>query len=394
MAQIDGLRYMEGSEGGHGPWPSPASPAFGRIYDHEEEHGHHHGKKSVLAKVKDVAKKLKHSLSKKRHGQDVDDGHYTRNWGIVLDENDDADFPGAPVYEPMPVPGPHKEAATLQTATTPKEKGATASPADAHSKTLEHVDSFKEEDLPEQVKLPSQGDVADKHVTEPKDNPAEPAVEQGGNSKTLTETVTEILSPAYAAVTEATRRITSKIPSPQLSGQDREAMSKQMWDKGISVKEYLLQKLEPGEDEKALSEVITEAMSPKKRSADAGGAAEVGMVEIVRGAVTSLLGNKEKPADGLPTAGTEIPYGNIAVSKEVRPVLTYSKSQPLPISTCPQVIQVSQSRLSSSVPTTPHAPATSTLAPRNLVQKAPFEGVIEEEQSNQSNGKMLQAYLN
>lgn len=63
----------------------------------------------------------------------------------------------------------------------------------------------------------------------------------------------------------------------------------QKWDKGVSVKEYLIHKFEPGEDERALSQVISDAMSPRKTPGEAG------MVEKVKGAITSLLRNEESP---------------------------------------------------------------------------------------------------
>lgn len=58
------------------------------------------------------------------------------------------------------------------------------------------------------------------------------------------------------------------------------------WDKGVSVKEYIMQKLEPGEDEKALSQVISDAMHP---------AAEAGVVGKMKVAVNSLLGREDHP---------------------------------------------------------------------------------------------------
>eukprot|EP00257_Ricinus_communis_P025924 XP_025013338.1 nascent polypeptide-associated complex subunit alpha, muscle-specific form [Ricinus communis] len=63
--------------------------------------------------------------------------------------------------------------------------------------------------------------------------------------------------------------------------------SEQIWDKGVSVKEYIMHKLEPGEDEKALSQVISQAISPRK------GPGDTGVVEKVREAVTFLLRNNE-----------------------------------------------------------------------------------------------------
>lgn len=75
-------------------------------------------------------------------------------------------------------------------------------------------------------------------------------------------------------------------PSPPSSappGAANNSPTSQIWDKGVSVKEYLMNKLEPGEDEKALSRVISEAMSPRRTPGD------VGVIEKVREAVTSLL---------------------------------------------------------------------------------------------------------
>ena len=64
------------------------------------------------------------------------------------------------------------------------------------------------------------------------------------------------------------------------------------------MKEYLLNKLEPGEDEKALSQVISEAMSPRRTPGDAG------VMEKVKEVVTSLLRTEEptKYADMTTTA--------------------------------------------------------------------------------------------
>lgn len=50
-------------------------------------------------------------------------------------------------------------------------------------------------------------------------------------------------------------------------------------DKGVSVKEYIMNKFEPGDDERALSQVITQTISPK--------------CEKMKQAVNSLLGNDE-----------------------------------------------------------------------------------------------------
>ncbi|XP_057536083.1 uncharacterized protein LOC130814099 [Amaranthus tricolor] len=56
---------------------------------------------------------------------------------------------------------------------------------------------------------------------------------------------------------------------------------------GVSVKEYLKTKLEPGEDERALRQVITEVISPRRNPN------EKGIVEKVRAAVTMLIQAQE-----------------------------------------------------------------------------------------------------
>ncbi|KAK4785710.1 hypothetical protein SAY86_002399 [Trapa natans] len=143
-----------------------------------------------------------------------------------------------------------------------------------------------------------------------------------------TSTVTEKLAPAYKAVSDATVAIASKIPNISTGGGPAHSQSraqassahesssattqhspkfydapvsgsapakaseeagenagpgKQMWDKGVSVKEYMMQKLEPGDNESALSQVISDAISPKRAPGDAG------IIGKVKEAVTSLL---------------------------------------------------------------------------------------------------------
>lgn len=89
---------------GEGSWwlssaTSGSSPSFAKNHDPEEDHVHHQ-KKSVLSKVKEKARKLKHSLSgKKRHNED---GNTTPSWGVSLEdyedeeEEEDAEYLGAP----------------------------------------------------------------------------------------------------------------------------------------------------------------------------------------------------------------------------------------------------------------------------------------------------------
>uniref|UniRef100_A0A5B6Z5G5 Putative low-temperature-induced protein n=1 Tax=Davidia involucrata TaxID=16924 RepID=A0A5B6Z5G5_DAVIN len=226
-------------------WPSSTLPTLGNYHDQEEEHGHHN-KKSVLTKVKERAKKLRHSLSKKKHGHD---DNVSPSWGVSLedDEDDDEDpeYLGAPMYESEKAPEGYRERARQHPRAIPvvSEK---------------HV-------LLSSVKNEAEHENCDKSAI---------------SSKTITETVSEKLAPAYAAVSDATQTIASKIAGLTVATPAApDTGDQQTWDKGVSVKH----KLEPGDNERALSRVI----SPKKTSAD------LGVVEKVKEAVTSLLRNED-----------------------------------------------------------------------------------------------------
>lgn len=149
--------------------------------------------------------------------------------------------------------------------------------------------------------------------------------------KTLTETVTGKLAPAYATVSDATHAIASKIqgltvstPSASESNEQdnlatlkqatsetdtktnpetekQESPTGQKWDKGVSVKEYIKHKFEPGEEERALSKVITDVMSPKKSPREGG------VVGKMKEAVTSFLWQEESPQSSMTQSHTNAP---------------------------------------------------------------------------------------
>ncbi|KAJ7947610.1 low-temperature-induced 65 kDa protein [Quillaja saponaria] len=315
---------------------STSSPMFGRSQDLEDDHGHHQ-KKSVLTKVKEKAKKLRHTLSKKRHGDE--DGNITPSWGVSLDdedEEDDAEYLGAPMYESEMAPEGYRESARQHPREIPviSEKhvltstvnegfgntsqkkppspnktttqAATAKPASPNKVTAQAM-----------ATKPSSPNKANTQAMTTK--PASPnkataqamTTKPASPNKTITETVTEKLAPAYTTVSDATHAFASKLHSFTISNPASEQPSSappaqqpfsapaapqggkhanstlQIWDKGVSVKEYLINKFEPGEDEKALSQVISEAMSPRRTPGDAG------VMEKVKEAVTSLLQNGE-----------------------------------------------------------------------------------------------------
>ncbi|AES67652.2 hypothetical protein MTR_2g097710 [Medicago truncatula] len=93
--------------------PSPSSPFFERMKNHDpEEDQSLYQRKSVLAKVKERARKLvlRNSLSRKRQ----DDDNITPSWGVSLEdeegeEEEDAEYLGAPIYESELAPDEYKE---------------------------------------------------------------------------------------------------------------------------------------------------------------------------------------------------------------------------------------------------------------------------------------------
>ncbi|KAG2673372.1 hypothetical protein I3843_13G076300 [Carya illinoinensis] len=266
-------------------WSPTSSPSFGNHLDYEDDHSHHHKKPSVLTKMKERAKKLRHSLSRKKQSED---GNSTPSWGVSLDDDEDleedAEYLGAPMYESELAPQEYKETARHH-------------PRSFHVVSEKHV-------LASSV---NRGDEADK------ENPISIP------NKTITETVTQTSAPAYVLVSDATHAIASKLQgisvstpaapqtfsgaaSPRVRSAPAATQSgnnaimstgdHQIWDRSVSVKEHLKHKLEPGEDERALnSQVTSHAVSPRKSTTPG----DIGVVEKVREAVTSLLRNEDSP---------------------------------------------------------------------------------------------------
>ncbi|CAN4100989.1 unnamed protein product [Withania somnifera] len=305
MAQLDPLqKYSQTSKS----TPKSNSPTFEQLlqgterswststfptanYD-QEEYTPTHGKKSVISKVKEKAKKLKYTLSgkKKLRENDVhDDNNNTPPWGVTLNddsaEDEDPEYLGAPMYESELAPEPLKEAARQHPRADPVLSEKSMTP-----RSIKRDQVFEHEYT---EKLPV------------------------SPSKTITETVTEKLAPAYAAVSDATHAIASKLSNLTLintDNQESEIQSApkngqfagqgnvdklgqnveqndnahtspiQKWDKGVPFKEYFAEKFEPGEGDRSLSQIITEAMSPRKTASN-----DTGIVEKMKVAVTSFI---------------------------------------------------------------------------------------------------------
>ncbi|XP_026444376.1 uncharacterized protein LOC113344661 isoform X7 [Papaver somniferum] len=358
---------------------TPTTPMFGKNHDQEEiDHITHSpsNKKSVIAKVKEKAKKWKHNLvNKKKHHNNsspsASPGTATPTtppppaWGVALDDDDyndaeedddknhyhvehkeaavePAEYLGAPMYQSERAsndPGKHsdKPAECLGAPMYGSERASNDQGKHSHKPAeylgapmyeSERASNNQGNHLDKHVASHAvlQPLVSDKHILETKNTPIlpvkttappivsmtttpppdnsaitihvekEPQSKKESPSKTITETVTEKFGPAYAKVSEATQSLASKIQNaampassasstlPITSSRDETRSGEKRWDKGVSVRQYFISKLEPGDEEKALSEVISDAMSPKTITGDTG------VVEKVREAVSSMLG--------------------------------------------------------------------------------------------------------
>ncbi|KAF5954234.1 hypothetical protein HYC85_007090 [Camellia sinensis] len=273
-------------------WPSCSSPILGRDHDHEEYYSpsysphilhsnnmnlnNNNNKKSVLMKVKEKAKKLRQSLSKKKH-----DGHEdnsTPSWGVSLDDDEDDEDPeylGAPMYESELAPETYKEKARQHPRADPVVSGKHILTSTTKNEVEVEVEQEKQK-------------------------------ENGLTVSTTNETGTVGVCPGSSGIQNLGR-----------VSETRETVTGgglQMWDKGVSVKEYLMQKLEPGEDDRALSQAITDAISPRKTRG------ELGVVEKVKGAVNLLLRNEESSQSTVRAANLT---SSIPVSTNAQPEFEY-----------------------------------------------------------------------
>ncbi|KAH7667935.1 ApoC-II domain-containing protein [Dioscorea alata] len=278
---------------------------------------HHHVKKSVLAKVKEKALKWRNLLAKRKYSNDK--ANETPAWGVSLDdeeedynnEEQDPEFHGAPMYESERTPESCKGGGAVMEQKKPPliHRDPTKEQAMKHVDELamHHLDEFVETSSPRSNTIkPIMHDDLDEekscclapHPTPTHDFASETrkdTLKRSASQKTLTEAVSEILVPAYNMVSDATQTIVSKIQGPDV---DEEIGFKMKYDKGVSVKEFVLKKLEPGENDKAHSKVITESMSPMNSNR----AEEKHVVEKFREAVSSLLGKEELRKTPIPVS--------------------------------------------------------------------------------------------
>lgn len=211
-----------------------------------------------------------------------------------------------------------------------------------------------------------------------------------------THAVADKLAPACAVVSDATHQIASKIAGIAVTSSETqpsqeakaELMSEdagnlkaqlivsddagnlkryatgspQTYDKGVSVKEYFLNKLEPGEDERALSQAITEAISPRKSTG------ETGVVDKVKEAVTSFFrqedasNSTEKSAGLISDAPASAEVETVAQLNRVASIHADKSASPssaaLETSNIPTVVQLKHvASVHPGKPASPSSPA-------------------------------------
>ncbi|CAJ1977066.1 unnamed protein product [Sphenostylis stenocarpa] len=83
--------------------------------------------------------------------------------------------------------------------------------------------------------------------------------------KNIAHSLTEKLAPVYEKVAGVGSAVKSKVSGTSTGGVETETKNEvKEQDTGVSVKDYLAEKLRPGEEDKALSEVISEALYKRK----------------------------------------------------------------------------------------------------------------------------------
>ncbi|KAF7805430.1 putative serine/threonine-protein kinase dyrk2 isoform X1 [Senna tora] len=311
--------------------PTSSSSAYferSKQRDTEEDHVHgQHQKKSVLTKVKEKAKKLRHSLSKKKH----DDGNVTPTMGEDEQDDEDTEYLGAPSNVALPflcskqLFSPIKENSNASCFPMVSVYESELAPEGYREKARQHPRAIpvisEKHVLPSSIKSgverdqetplsPSKSKTittvehhhpsgSDKTMTDYTANPSFTSKFQGlsiykptelhDSSSPSTPRKAKTASQTYYDASMPPRVVSAPL-TPQNSLSDDPmggGPSEQVWDKGVSVKEYLMNKFEPGEDERALSQVISEAMSPRRTPQDKG------VMEKVKDAVSSFLRNDD-----------------------------------------------------------------------------------------------------
>ncbi|KAE9592585.1 hypothetical protein Lal_00028578 [Lupinus albus] len=141
-----------------------------------------------------------------------------------------------------------------------------------------------------------------KHQEEKRDNAdnstSNTAAEYGKN---IALSLSQKLAPVYGKVAGVGSAVKSKLP-----GTETESVGVEQ-DRGVSVKDYLVDKLRPSEEDKALSEVISESLHKKEE--------EPREVRDVKNVISDAVNKKEEEAE---IRERHRPLGKVTESEEVK----------------------------------------------------------------------------
>ncbi|XWS28798.1 hypothetical protein CRYUN_Cryun25bG0102100 [Craigia yunnanensis] len=263
---------------------------------HDPEDVQYHSKKlNVLEKVKEKARRWRQGFIKKKNSEG---DNTTPSWGVRLEddednEDEDPEYLGAPMYESELAPEGYKEKARQNPRAVPviSEKHVLASSVKPVSEQGKKELTLDETKAKKPASANATGTVATQKIASKIHGLFVSAPTGSETEKNATHETNKLATHKTSkhGTHEADKYATQETDKHSLKTENPFSPRENKWDKGVSVKEYIMNKFEPGEDEKALSQVISDAISPRKTPGD------VGVMEKVKGAVNSLLW-REEPA--------------------------------------------------------------------------------------------------
>ncbi|KAL6627456.1 hypothetical protein ACP70R_031182 [Stipagrostis hirtigluma subsp. patula] len=250
-------------------WPSPKAPPVSPTESPRTPGG---SKKAVLGKVKSKAKKWMHLLHHKKKPPQ-EELMWTPRAGPhdIKGREEDIDFLGTPRNATTPRKPQHppssydsERAAEVFMEASSRHNSPAPSPMAHKEQPYFKVSSRFESEMKEANEMLMESKQLRVNTTKQKTVTFAPTIEQelgndknGWNSRDLSQAASEVFRNACTTVYQAALKIISKIQEIMVAYNiDR----RHMLEKVISVNRYLLLKLEPGQDDKVLSEVVTEAI--------------------------------------------------------------------------------------------------------------------------------------
>ncbi|KAK8452356.1 hypothetical protein SEVIR_5G097900v4 [Setaria viridis] len=250
-------------------WSSPRAPPASPTESPRTPGGSQ--KKAVLGKVKSKAKKWMHMLHhKKKPAQE--EMMWTPRAGPSAEDIKGKDERRDPVYRGTPKKAHHQpsssggseRASEVFMEASPRQNSPVPSPTAHKEQPYFKVSSRFESEMKEANEMLMESKQLRVNTTKPKTVTFAPTIarelgneKSGWNDRELSEATTKAFRDAFATVYQVVLKMIAKIQGTMVAYNiDR----RHMLEKLISVNRYLMLKLEPGQDDKLLSEVITDSI--------------------------------------------------------------------------------------------------------------------------------------